>query len=79
MTLKIAVPSDLHVVGDGELTHGLDTADRLHRGVAAINTRHGDADFCMLAGDAADLGRADAYARLNDILSQLTAPYRIKL
>lgn len=79
MTLKIVVLSDLHIVGDGELTHSLDTADRLRRGVAGINARHADADFCVLAGDLADLGKADAYIRLKGILADLTIPCHITL
>ena len=79
MTLKIVVLSDLHIVPEGDLTHTLDTAERLTRGVAAINERHADADFCVLAGDLADLGEAAAYRRLKDILSELTVPCHITL
>lgn len=79
MTLKIVVLSDLHIVRRGELTHTLDTAERLARGVAAINARHADADFCVLAGDLADLGEAEAYVRLRDILSDLKVPCHITL
>jgi len=79
MTLKIVVLSDLHIVGEGELSHTLDTADRLRKGVAAINARHADADYCVLAGDLADLGKADAYLRLKEILSDLTVPCHITI
>lgn len=79
MTLKIVVLSDLHIVREGEATHTLDTAERLARGVAAINARHADADFCVLAGDLADLGEAEAYVRLQSILSELTVPCHITL
>lgn len=79
MTLKIVVLSDLHIVREGETSHGLDTAERLRLGVAAINARHSDADFCVLAGDLADLGEAEAYARLKTILAELTVPCHITL
>lgn len=79
MTLKIVVLSDLHIVGEGEVSHTLDTAERLRRGVAVINDRHGDADFCVLAGDLADLGKADAYERLKEILAELSIPCHITL
>lgn len=79
MTLKIVILSDLHIVGEGELSHTLDTAERLRLGVAAINARHADADYCVLAGDLADLGKADAYERLKAILAELTIPCHITL
>lgn len=79
MTLKIVVLSDLHIVPEGDFTHTLDTADRLAKGVAAINARHADADFCVLAGDLADLGEAAAYERLKGVLSELTVPCHITL
>ncbi|NCO85705.1 MAG: phosphodiesterase [Rhodobacterales bacterium] len=79
MTLKIVVLSDLHLLPEGELSLGLDTSERLRAGVAAINARHGDADFCIIAGDLADLGQPDAYVRLRDILAELTVPVHITI
>ena len=61
MTLKTIVLSDLHLLPEGELSLGLDTAVRLRIGVATINARHSDADFCVIAGDPADLGQKVAY------------------
>ncbi|ARE39027.1 3',5'-cyclic-nucleotide phosphodiesterase [Rhodovulum sp. P5] len=72
--LKLIVLSDLHLVPEGQLSHGLDTADRLRAGIAAINARHGDADCVVLAGDLADLGERAAYERLRDLLADLTVP-----
>jgi 3',5'-cyclic-AMP phosphodiesterase len=74
MTLKIIVLSDLHLLPEGELSLGLDTAERLRIGVSAINARHANADFCVIAGDLADLGQEVAYHRLVQILSDLTIP-----
>lgn len=79
MTLKIIVLSDLHLLAEGQLSLGLDTAERLRTGVAAINARHADADFCVIAGDLADLGEKVAYERLADILSDLTIPVHITI
>jgi Icc protein len=60
VTLKFIVMSDLHLVPEGEASMTLDTGARLEAAVEAVNARYGDADFCVLAGDLADLGQADA-------------------
>jgi 3',5'-cyclic AMP phosphodiesterase CpdA len=77
--LKFVVLSDLHLVKEGALSHGLDTTDRLRAGVAAVNARHADADFCVLAGDLADLGEVEAYGRLKDCLADLRVPLHITI
>lgn len=77
--LKFAVLSDLHIVKEGALSQGLDTTARLKRGIEAINTRHGDADFCVLAGDLCDLGEVEAYHRLKDCLGALQVPVHITI
>jgi 3',5'-cyclic AMP phosphodiesterase CpdA len=77
--LKFVVLSDLHLVKEGVLSHGLDTTERLRAGVAAINARHADADFCVLAGDLADLGDTEAYERLKDCLADLSVPLHITI
>jgi 3',5'-cyclic-AMP phosphodiesterase len=79
MTLKIIVLSDLHLLPEGEVSLGLDTAERLRIGVATINARHADADFCVVAGDLADLGQRVAYERLAAILSKLTIPVHLTI
>lgn len=80
--LKFTVLSDIHLVDEGETSHGLDTYARLAAGVEAINARHADADFCVLAGDLADLGfkgATEPYARLQELVSQLTIPCHITI
>jgi 3',5'-cyclic AMP phosphodiesterase CpdA len=79
MTLKFVVLSDLHLVPEGRTSMGLDPAARLEVAVTAINSRYGDADFCIIAGDLADLGEAAAYERLRAILARLTIPVHITL
>lgn len=76
---KLIVLSDLHLLGGGALSLGLDTAKRLRTCVAAINARHGDADLCLIAGDLADLGEAEAYRLLQEILADLTVPVEITI
>lgn len=75
--MKFVILSDLHLMPEGQTSHGLDTARRLEQGVAAINARHSDADFCILAGDLADLGEEAAYERLKSIIADLRIPCHI--
>jgi 3',5'-cyclic AMP phosphodiesterase CpdA len=80
--LKFLVFSDLHLVDAGETSHGLDTHRRFADGVDWVNTHHGDADFCVLAGDLADLGfkgASDPYQRLRDEVKRLTVPCHITI
>lgn len=79
MTLKFVVMSDLHLVGHGETSMGLDTAARLETAVAQVNARYADADFCILAGDLADLGQREAYERLAEITGRIAIPTHITL
>lgn len=80
--LKFLVLSDLHLVDDTETSHGLDTHLRMQRAVEWINARHGDADFCVLAGDLADLGfkgAVDPYHRLKTLVGELRVPCHITI
>jgi 3',5'-cyclic AMP phosphodiesterase CpdA len=79
MTLKFVVMSDLHVMPQGELSVTLDTGARLEQAIDAVIARYGDADFCVLAGDLADLGQPAAYERLKTILARLPIPVHITL
>jgi 3',5'-cyclic AMP phosphodiesterase CpdA len=79
MTLKFIVMSDLHLVPEGEVSMTLDTAARLETAVETVNARYGDADFCILAGDLADLGQAAAYERLKAIIARLEIPVYVTL
>lgn len=79
MTLKFVVMSDLHVMPAGELSMTLDTGARLEQAVDAVIARYGDADFCILAGDLADLGQPAAYEHLKTILARLPIPVHITL
>lgn len=79
MTLKFVVMSDLHVMPEGERSMTLDTGERLRLAVDAVIERHGDADFCILAGDLADLGQKEAYEQLKSIIARLPIPVHITL
>jgi len=77
--LKFIVLADIHMVPDGSLSHGLDTADRLNQAVAYVNARHADAAFLIFAGDLADHGEAAAYARFKEAINPLTPPVYLTL
>ncbi|MBO9591019.1 metallophosphoesterase [Devosia sp.] len=79
MTLKFLVLSDLHVMPEGELSVTLDTGARFEQAVEAITARYGNADFCVLAGDLADLGQPAAYERLKAIIDRIPIPVHITL
>lgn len=77
--LKLVIMSDLHLVPEGEVSNTLDTAARLRAAVDSVNTHHADADLCILAGDLADLGEADAYHRLREIIAPLRVDTHLML
>jgi len=77
--LKFIVLSDIHLVPEGQLSNGLDTAERLRLAIDDINRDHADADFCLLAGDLADRGEAEAYERLKSLLVPLSVPVHVTL
>lgn len=80
--LKFLVLSDLHLVEETETSHGLDTHLRMERAIDWINLRHPDADFCVLAGDLADLGFKGAttpYDRLKTLVAGLKMPCHITI
>ncbi|MHC0053482.1 metallophosphoesterase [Actibacterium sp. D379-3] len=72
--LKFLVLSDLHLVPEGRLSHGMDTAARLDQAITHIAARHSDAAFCIFAGDLADHGERGAYDRLAAMLTGFPLP-----
>jgi len=72
--LKFIVFSDLHIVAEGKLSHGLDTAARLAAGIDFVNHHHTDAAFAVFAGDLADHGEPLAYQRFKQAINLLHIP-----
>lgn len=72
--MKLIWMSDLHILPEGETLLGHDCAKRLRAAVNYINQHHQDADFCVLSGDLTDLGDAESYRLLCDILSKCPVP-----
>lgn len=79
MKLKFVVLSDLHLGRPGQVVNGLDPEARLRAAVDTINKDHGDAKFVLLAGDLADLGEAEAYQTLREMIASLPMPVHITL
>lgn len=73
--MLIAQISDTHVqLPGGLLDRNYDTARNLARAVRHLNVLTPQPDVVLLTGDAVDAGSPDEYARLREILAELTAP-----
>lgn len=73
--LKFLVLADIHLVPEGTLSHGLDTADRFEQAIDFVNTNHADAAFVVFAGDIADRGEVEAYERFQTAVTALKVPH----
>lgn len=69
--LKFVILSDLHIVPEGKLSHGLCTTTRFEQSITYVNEHHSDAEFVILAGDLADHGEVAAYERFAASLAKL--------
>lgn len=65
--LKIIVMSDIHILPEGVVKHGLDTSERFASAIADVNAFHEDADLCIYAGDIVDEGDAASYSRFEKL------------
>jgi 3',5'-cyclic AMP phosphodiesterase CpdA len=73
-TMKLVHLSDLHLTAPGTLLYGSDPAERLARALTLIRRDHADATLCLLTGDLANAGHADAYAELARQLVDFPVP-----
>ena len=69
--------TDTHLVARPQKLFGLDVHDHLNRAVDSINRNFGDASLCMVTGDLAHWGEAEAYVDLKEILSRLEMPWHL--
>ena len=60
--MKLIHITDPHLVGPGEILHGLDPYDLLKKCIIDINIYHSDAELCVITGDLAHLGQTKAYS-----------------
>jgi 3',5'-cyclic AMP phosphodiesterase CpdA len=75
--VKFLHVTDTHLVPSGQRLHGLDPAARLAACVRRIRERDDDAAFCIITGDVADAGAADAYALVRQLLAELPMPVHL--
>ncbi len=75
--MKFIHITDTHIVPPGKKLHGLDPRARLDACIADVNANHGDAEFCVITGDLAHAGQAEAYENFKECLSRLSLPYHL--
>ncbi|HVA19185.1 MAG TPA: phosphodiesterase [Solirubrobacteraceae bacterium] len=73
--MLIAQVTDTHIKAAGKLAYRMvDSAAKLGNCVAHLNRLDPRPDFVLLTGDLVDLGRAEEYALLREILAPLRMP-----
>ncbi len=77
--LKLIVMSDIHLLPEGEIKRGLDTAPRFKLAIESVNNLHADADLIVFAGDITEKADADAYAVFDAIRAASDLPQRVML
>ncbi len=75
--MKLVHITDTHLVPRGEMLHGLDPCARLDACIDDVNRHHADAELCVITGDLAHHGTAEAYRDLRACLDRLTLPYHL--
>lgn len=66
--MKFIHLTDPHLVAPGDTLHGIDPLQRLRECLSHIAANHKDAEFCVITGDLADQGDAEAYRALHEEL-----------
>ena len=77
--LKFIHLTDAHLVPHPQTLFGIKVHENLEWAVASINQKFNDAEFCMITGDLAHWGEAQAYSELTEILNKLSMPYHLML
>jgi Icc protein len=73
--MKFIHLSDIHFLAGSISNHEIDPSMRLDAAVNSICRHFSDAEFCMLTGDLADKGEAEAYRDVKAILDRLPFPW----
>jgi 3',5'-cyclic AMP phosphodiesterase CpdA len=68
--VKFVVMSDLHLVRPGAKLWGFDPCERFAQCLKDIQRHHGDASFCVIAGDLSDNADAQSYAELKSMIDR---------
>lgn len=75
--LRIAQITDTHIVPEGALWHGVDTAERLRQVIQNINTLN--PDLVIHTGDITEDGDIPSYQRALSLLNELKMPYYVTM
>ena len=75
--MKFIHITDLHLIKEDVLLHGLNPYRRFEKCIDDINKNHSDAECCVITGDLADAGEAEAYALLQSELARCNVPCHI--
>jgi len=73
--MKFLHITDTHLVARPQLLFNIDVGARLKQAVESINTRHGDAELCVLTGDLTHWAELDAYVYVKEIMDGLAMPW----
>ena len=77
--LKFIHLTDAHLVPHPQTLFGINVHENLERAIDSINHKFNDAEFCMITGDLAHWGDAQAYSELTEILNKLSMPYHLMI
>ncbi len=71
--------NDLHLLPEGEIKRGLDTAPRFAKAIDDANRLYSDADLCVFAGDITEKADPEAYTLFDRLRAPLDLPQRVML
>lgn len=77
--LKFIHITDIHLVEQGRALYGHDPGKRFERCIDSVIAEHADASFCVITGDLAHVGHADAYRQLSEQCARLPMPVHLIL
>ncbi len=77
--MKIIQLTDIHYGNKKEAIYGREPSFTLSMAIESINTKHNDADFCIITGDITHHGSLEAYRYLKSDLDNLKMPYYVLL
>ena len=69
--------TDPHIIASPNTLFGTNVHHHLRCAVDSINRNFSDAKLCMITGDLAHWGEAQAYAELKEILAELKVPWHL--
>lgn len=77
--LKFIHITDTHLVEEGHALYGQDSGMRFARCIDSVIAEHADAACCVITGDLAHIGHADAYRQLAQQCARLPMPVHLIL